>query len=90
MPSQKQVLEAYTQNKQIQSAIDNYLSGNSYEFSKVGFLVGGKLMVFRRVSGLAKINNTGYCFFHQIRKDKGWKKVPVYSLIGEKVFEQGI
>jgi hypothetical protein len=91
MPTTKQVLDAYSQSPQIQKTIDNYLAGNSYELSKVGFLVGGKLLVFRRVSGLTQgVTGYGYSFFHQIRKDKEWKKVPVYSLVGEKVFEQGI
>ena len=88
MPSQKQVLDAYSDNPQIRNAINNYLSGNSYEYSKVGFLVGGKLMVFRRVSDLQE-GFSECSFFHQIKNDKGWRKVPV-NLKGENVFEQGI
>ena len=60
----------------------------TYEISKLGFLVGGKLMVFRRVSNL-RLEGDEYKFDTQIRKYKEWKTVPV-RLVGKKVFEQGI
>jgi hypothetical protein len=88
MPTEKQVLDAYSQSKPIQHLIDNHLAGNAYELSKIGFLVGGKLLVFRRVSEM-KESAGEYKFFTQVRKFKEWKKVPV-TIKGEKVFELGI